>query len=87
MKTLLAMTAAAALILASHVAFAQEVTPKGAVTGMKPDRTTADTATRQAIRAKEATMRQKRSDCRKQARAEKVPLLKRHAFVTNCVGL
>jgi len=57
-----------------------------AVTGMKPDRTIADPAARKAMRAKEAALRQKRADCRKQARLQKVPLLKRNAFVRACVS-
>ena len=56
------------------------------VTGMKPDRTTADAATRKAMRQKEAALRQKRSACRKQAREQKVPLLKRRAFVKDCMS-
>jgi hypothetical protein len=86
MKTILLIATAAALSLSAHLAFAQSVTPKGAVTGMKPDRTTADTATRKAMQAKEATLRQKRSACRKQARAKKIPIFKRHAFVRDCTG-
>jgi hypothetical protein len=53
---------------------------------MKPDRTTADAATRKAIRKREAALRQKRSACRKQARQQKIPLLKRRAFVKACVA-
>jgi hypothetical protein len=86
MKTIVMLATAATLALGSHLAFAQAVTPKGAVTGMKPDRTTADTVTRRKMQAKEADLRQKRSACRKQARAKKIPLLKRHAFVRDCVG-
>jgi hypothetical protein len=55
-------------------------------TGMKPDRTTADTATRKAMQQKEAALRQKRADCRKQARQEKISLLKRPAFVSECMS-
>jgi hypothetical protein len=53
---------------------------------MKPDRTTADAATRKAMRQREAALRQKRSACRKQAREQKVPLLKRRAFVKACMS-
>ena len=86
MKTVMTIVTAAALAVASHLAVAQTVTPKGAVTGMKPDRTTADTATREQMQTKEAALRQKRAACRKQARAKKIPILKRHAFVTDCTG-
>ena len=60
--------------------------PPTAVTGMKPDRTTADTATRKAMREKEMALRQKWADCRQQARQQKVPLLKRRAFVKGCIS-
>jgi len=56
------------------------------VTGMKPDRTTADPATRKAMRERAAALRQKRADCRSQARQQKVPLLKRRAFIRNCMS-
>jgi uncharacterized membrane protein len=55
-------------------------------TGMKPDRTTADTATRKAMQQKEAALRQQRADCRKQARQEKISLLKRPTFVSECMS-
>ena len=58
----------------------------GPVTGIKPDRTVADPATRKTMRDKRATMAQKRADCRKQARQQKVPLLKRRAFVKDCMS-
>jgi hypothetical protein len=37
-------------------------------------------------REKETALRQKRADCRKQARQQKVPLLKRRAFVKDCMS-
>lgn len=54
------------------------------VTGMKPDRVTADPATRKAMQAKEAELRKKRADCRAQAKAEKIPLMKRAAWLKDC---
>jgi hypothetical protein len=60
--------------------------PDSAVTGMKPDRTTATTATRKAMQEKEAVERKKRAACRAKAKAEKVSLLKRPAYVKKCVG-
>jgi hypothetical protein len=53
---------------------------------MKPDRTTADPATRKAMREKRAAVRQKRADCRNQARQQNVPPLKRRAFIKDCVS-
>jgi hypothetical protein len=86
MKTALLIAVAVMLAFSPKLSGAQSVTPQGAVTGMKPDRTTADTATRQHMQAKEATLSQRRSACRKQARAKNIPILKRHAFVNHCVG-
>jgi hypothetical protein len=60
--------------------------PTAPVTGMKPDRTTADAATRKAMRPKEAALKQKRTECRKQARQQKVALLNRRAFVKACMS-
>jgi hypothetical protein len=60
--------------------------PTAPVTGMKPDRTTAPTGVRQAMQKKEAVQRQKRADCRAKAKAEKVSLMKRPAYVKNCVA-
>lgn len=56
------------------------------MTGMKPDRTTADAATRKAMQEKEAALKKKRAECRAKAKAEKVPLLKRAAYVKNCMA-
>jgi hypothetical protein len=53
---------------------------------MKPDRTVADPATRKAIRERLTTLRQKRAACRKQARQQKIPLLKRRAYVRACMS-
>ena len=60
--------------------------PVAPVTGMKPDRTTADPATRKAMREREAALRKKRADCGSQARQQKVPLLKRRAFIRDCMS-
>ena len=67
--------------------FAQTpATDTAPVTGMKPDRTTAPLALREAMQKREAVKRQKRADCRAKAKAEKVSLLKRPAYVKNCVA-
>jgi hypothetical protein len=52
---------------------------------MKPDRTTAPAGLREKMRSKEAALRKKRAECRANARAEKVPLFKRPAYVKGCV--
>ena len=59
--------------------------PTAPVTGMKPDRTTAPAGLREKMRSKEAVLRKKRAECRANARAEKVPLFKRPAYVKRCV--
>ncbi|HTM74809.1 MAG TPA: hypothetical protein VL198_16410 [Pseudolabrys sp.] len=56
------------------------------MTGMKPDRTVADKAQLQAMREKEAALKKKRAECSKQAKAQKVPLTKRRAFIHECVS-
>jgi hypothetical protein len=61
-------------------------TSPGPVTGIKPDRTIADPAARKAMRDKRAALQKKRADCRTQARQQKVPLLKRRAFIKDCAS-
>ncbi len=55
------------------------------VTGMKPDRTTAPLGIREAMK-KEAEKRKQRAECRARAKSEKVPLVKRPAYVKNCMA-
>jgi hypothetical protein len=56
------------------------------MTGMKPDRTVADKAQRQAMREKEAALKKKRAECSKQAKAQKVPVTKRGRFIHECMS-
>jgi hypothetical protein len=56
------------------------------VTGIKPDRTTAPRGVREAMQKREAVIRKKRADCRAKAKAEKVSLMKRPAYVKRCVA-
>jgi hypothetical protein len=56
------------------------------MTGIKPDRTVADKTTRQVMREKEASLKLKRSECRKQAKMQKVSLLKRQRFIHDCMS-
>jgi hypothetical protein len=58
--------------------------PPAPVTGMKPDRTTAPLGVREKMREKEAVLRKKRAECRAKAKAEKIPLTKRPAYVKKC---
>ena len=56
------------------------------MTGMKPDRTVADKAQLQAMREKEAALKKKRAECRKQAKTQKVPVTKRRQFIHDCMS-
>jgi hypothetical protein len=56
------------------------------MTGIKPDRTVADKTSRQVMREKEAALKQKRSECRKQAKIQKVSLLKQQRFIHDCMS-
>lgn len=86
----------ASLLVAISVAMSLVVPPESLaqpstidtapVTGMKPDRTTAPLGFREAMQKREAVKRQRRADCRAKARAEKVQLLKRPAYVKRCVA-
>jgi hypothetical protein len=58
----------------------------GPVTGIKPDRTIAPRAVREAMQRREAVIRKKRGDCRAKTKAEKVSLLRRPAYVKRCVA-
>jgi hypothetical protein len=53
---------------------------------MKPDRSTADMATRRAMQQKEAALRQKKADCGRQAKARKLYFHKRARFVAECMA-
>jgi hypothetical protein len=54
------------------------------VTGMKPDRVTAPRWLREGMAKREAVQRQRRAECRAKAKAEKVPLWKRPAYLKRC---
>ena len=86
--SLLVAAGLAATLVVPVASMAQTPTtnsPTAPVTGMKPDRTTAPAGLREKMRTKEAALRTKRAECRANARAEKVPLLKRPAYVKRCM--
>ena len=56
------------------------------ITGMKPDRTVADKASRQAMREKEAALKRKRAECRGHAKRLQLSLLERRRFVQDCMS-
>jgi hypothetical protein len=60
--------------------------PSVPVTGMKPDRTTAPVGVREAMQKRETAKRQRRTECRAKAKAEKVSLLNRPAYVKKCLA-
>jgi hypothetical protein len=79
----------AVLVLAAVTALAQAPpatqTPGGAVLTPKPDRTISDKAMRQEMAKKRAALKQKKIDCRKQASAQKLHLIKRSRFIKQCM--
>jgi hypothetical protein len=83
---LIATILVAALALPGIASAQAPSDPTKPVTGMKPDRTTATTEARKAMQAKEAVLRKKRAECRAQAKAEKVSLVKRPAYVKKCMS-
>ncbi len=58
--------------------------PNAPVTA-RPDRQVADPARRQRDTERRAATRQKRTECRRQARQQKIGVLKRGEFVRNCM--
>jgi hypothetical protein len=87
MKRALLLVAACVAIsfLAAPEGYAQNAaTDTAPVTGMRPDRVTAPRWMREGMQKREAVKRKKRAECRAQARAEKVPLFKRPAYVKRC---
>ena len=86
--SLLVAAGLAVMLVAPAAGLAQTPTtnsPTAPVTGMKPDRTTAPGGLREKMMSKEAALRAKRAECRAKAKAEKVSLFKRPAYVKNCV--
>jgi hypothetical protein len=79
--SLIGVLAVSAAGLAQTPATGSQTPP---VTGMKPDRTTAPLGLREKMQSKEAVLRKKRDECRARAKAEKVPLVKRPAYLKKC---
>ena len=75
-----------AMLLADLSESFAQPTDTAPVTGIKPDRTTAPRAVREAMQKRETVIRRKRAECRARAKAEKVSLLKRPAYVKRCVA-
>jgi hypothetical protein len=81
---------AALIVVVPAAASAQAPSPPprstAPVTGMKPDRTTADPAMRQHMQRREAALRQKRAACRREAREQRISIFKRRSFMRRCMG-
>ena len=60
--------------------------PEVPMTGMKPDRTVADQASRQMMREKEAALKKKRDGCRYHAKIQNMSLLERRRFIEDCMS-
>ena len=80
----LAALGVAVMLAVPSESFAQTSKDTAPVTGMKPDRVTAPRWLREGMQKREAVKRQKRAECRAKAKAEKVPLWKRPAYVKSC---
>ena len=86
--SLLSVVCLIVALAAPAIGLAQTATsnsPTAPVTGMKSDRTTAPAGVREKMREREAVLRKKRAECRANAKAEKVSLLKRPAYVKKCM--
>ena len=77
----------------ANVGYAQTAAPSTStpstlapMTGIKPDRTIADKATRQEFREKETALKLKRAECSKEAKEQKVSVFKRQRFIHNCMS-
>jgi hypothetical protein len=86
LKTKVLMGTVLAVWLAALPAAAQtpDASKLGPVTS-RPDRTTADAATRKQMQEKREALRKKRNECIKLRREQKVPLKQRSAFINECV--
>ncbi|MGH6741045.1 MAG: hypothetical protein ACREDY_18830, partial [Bradyrhizobium sp.] len=86
---LFAVLGAAALVVAlampGIVAAQAPANPNAPMTGMKPDRTTADPKMREHMRGKESMLRKRRAECRTEARLRKISIFKRPAYVKKCM--
>jgi hypothetical protein len=82
---LLGMAVAFALVTFPATAQRPEDSKLGPVTA-KPDRTTADAATRKQIQEKREALRKKRNECIKLRREQKIPLRQRSKFIDDCMA-
>jgi hypothetical protein len=79
----------AALALVLQLAPARAQTPDASKTGpvtARPDRTTADPATRKKMMERQAAARKKRNACIAERRAKKIPLRQHNKFIRDCMA-
>jgi hypothetical protein len=81
---LIAAVALTFAVLSSHGVAQTSPSDTAPVTGMKPDRVTGPRWLREGMAKREAVKRQRRAECRAKAKAEKVPVWKRPAYVKRC---
>ena len=74
-----------ALVVPGIAAAQAPANPNAPMTGMKPDRTTADPKRRELMRDNEAMLRKRRAECRTEARMKKISMFKRSAYVKKCM--
>jgi hypothetical protein len=85
LKQMLSFAIVLTVLSASGPAYTQSGDKTAPVTA-RPDRTTADPATRKAMQEKRAALRAKRNACIKEYKAAKVSLLKRNTFIYACMA-
>jgi hypothetical protein len=83
-KLLTGIVVAFAIVTVPAAAQKPEDSKLGPVTA-KPDRTTADPATRKQIQEKREELRTKRNECIKLRREQKIPLKQRSQFINDCM--
>lgn len=85
LKRTMLIAAVLTILGASGPAYAQSGDKTAPVTS-RPDRTTADPATRKLMQDKRAAQRVKRNACIKEFKAAKISLLKRNKFINECMA-
>jgi hypothetical protein len=85
LKTTIIIPVIILLVAAAPHARAQSGDKTAPVTS-RPDRTTADPATRKQMQEKRAALRVKRNACIKEFKAAKISLLKRNTFINACMA-
>ena len=84
LKRMLSFAIALTILTASGPAYTQSGDKTAPVTS-RPDRTTADPATRKEMQKKRAALRVKRNACIKEFKAAKISLFKRNKFINDCM--